>query len=282
MNFKLTPHLTNSIRQKFLQVQSLRGCDDLYNSLRKGMPFAQKFAKSLQQDCYRSKILYEIPDTTFKFVKDCPEDDRICNCGNMHPLLPSDPELNATAMNPAQLEALFQACTTHHLCNKLYNTFRNCDAVKSNPHIHNLLKQFRKEQLYTLNPGLDWTTVHECPENPNPETQLSPVEQTELSQLEKQRITTTNYKRLLELFDRCNCGNFHHGVGITSSLRMKKQAALIMATALMPSASEMVSAAEKRASASAMASASAAKRTANGGRRKSRRKIRRHRTRKCK
>lgn len=286
MNFKLTEHLTHPIRQKFLQVHSLRGCDDVYNLIRGSMPLARKFAKSLQHDCYRSKILYEIPGTTFKFVKDCPEDDRICNCGNMHPLLPNDPELNAMAMDPVQLDALFQTCTTQHLCNKLYNTFRNCDAVRSNPHIHVWLKQFRKEQLGTLHPGQDWTTMHECPENPDPETQLSPAEQTELSQLEKQRIATTqssNYKRILELFDRCNCGNFHHGVGITSSLKMKKQAALIMATALMPSASEMASAsAAKRASEMASASASAAKRAANGGRRKSKRKMRRHRTRKCK
>jgi len=225
MNFK-SPYLTNLIRKQFSDAQHSSGrfgCDEVYRGLR-GIKAVKNLAKSLQQECHRHYYSYDIPGTTFKFVKDCPEDDS-CDCGGMHPLLPSDPGLNAIATDVAQIKRLFQACKTQKLCNDLYNVFRKCDAVKSNPHIHSLLKQFRKECIDRLVPRINWEVIYECPENPNPETQLSRLQEYELFEIENKAIGFKDYtyNRISELFDRCNCGNFHFGKGIERFLQLKKR-----------------------------------------------------------
>lgn len=277
MNFK-SPYLTNLIRKQFSDAEHSSGrfgCDEVYRGLR-GIKAVKNLAKSLQQECHRHYYSYDIPGTTFKFVKDCPEDDS-CDCGGMHPLLPSDPGLNAIATDVSQIKRLFQACKTQKLCNDLYNVFRKCDAVKSNPHIHILLKQFRKECIDRLVPRINWEVIYECPENPNPETQLSRVQEDELFELGKMAIGYKDYRynRFSELFDRCNCGKFHFGKGIENFLQLKKRLAEKAAAASVPSA-------PASATASSVPSAPSSAPT-EGGRRKSRRKMRRrHRTRKCK
>jgi len=177
---------------------SRMGCDDTYNELRRSMPNLRPVFKQLQHKCIAQYNV--VPNTQFNLLKDCPE-DATCDCGRMHDIEPTDPQVIHALDTPNFIEGLFQNCLNFYQCDALYNLFRKCGQNV----VH--LRALRKESYNRMYPGqIDWSRMMNCAENS--ENPLTPDEQHELNIYEKYY---PNSKKLLELYSRCNCGNYHYG-----------------------------------------------------------------------
>jgi hypothetical protein len=186
--------------------RSRMGCDATYNELRRSLPHLRPTFKELHHKCIAQYNV--VPNMQFNLLKDCPE-DATCDCGRMHDIEPTDPQVIHALETPHFIERLFQNCLNFYQCDALYNLFRKCGQNV----VH--LRALRKESYNRMYPGqIDWSRMMNCAENS--ENPLTPDEQHELNIYEK---NYPNSARLLELYSRCNCGNYHYGSGIYRALQ---------------------------------------------------------------
>lgn len=197
----------------FSNTMNRMGCDATYNSLRKSVPRLRPLFKQLQHKCNARYNV--VPKMQFNLLKDCPE-DATCDCGRMHDIEPTDPQVIHALETPHFIECLFQNCLNFFQCDALYNLFRKCGQNVDE------LRALRKESYNRMYPGqIDWSMMIICPEHS--ENPLTPQEQNELAYHEKcykNPPCVTNNPRLLELYSRCNCGNYHNGYGLYRALRL--------------------------------------------------------------